>query len=130
MGFFEKLKLLRKEKRLSQEELAALLKVSRQSVSKWESGQTYPEIDKLIILSDLFKVTLDDLICERNIEDIVSAGDEIDNDGDLMVGGLFVGLAIGLITDNYMLGSVGAFIGLGLPYIIKGIKRVVNNWKL
>ena len=42
--FSEKLKLLRKEKGLSQEQLAEQLKVSRQTVSKWESGQTYPQM--------------------------------------------------------------------------------------
>ena len=46
MKFNEKLIKLRKEKGLSQEGLADKLDVSRQSVSKWESGQTYPEIDK------------------------------------------------------------------------------------
>ncbi len=41
--------------------------MSRQAVSKWESGQTYPEIDKLIKLSDLFEITLDDLVRDKNI---------------------------------------------------------------
>ncbi|MGH4122913.1 MAG: helix-turn-helix domain-containing protein [Clostridium sp.] len=45
MSFSEKLQGLRKEKTLSQEQLAELLNVSRQSVSKWEYGQTYPEIN-------------------------------------------------------------------------------------
>lgn len=49
LSFSEKLQRLRKEKGLSQEQLAELLDVSRQSVSKWESGQTYPEINKLIV---------------------------------------------------------------------------------
>lgn len=61
MKFSEKLQTLRKEKKLSQEQLADMLDVSRQSVSKWESGQTYPEMDKLIELSKIFKCTLDDL---------------------------------------------------------------------
>ena len=49
LKFSEKLRLLRKERGLSQEQLAELLDVSRQSVSKWESSQTLPEINKLII---------------------------------------------------------------------------------
>src|SRR5699024_5092241 len=52
---------LRKEKGYSQEQLADLLEVSRQSVSKWESGTTYPEMDKLLSLCKIFNVTLDDL---------------------------------------------------------------------
>lgn len=61
MKFSEKLTKLRKENNLSQEALADKLDVSRQSVSKWESGQTYPEMDKLLTLCKIFNVTLDDL---------------------------------------------------------------------
>ncbi len=61
MKFSEKLQFLRKEHKLSQEQLADMLDVSRQAVSKWESGQTYPEMDKLIELSKIFKCSLDDL---------------------------------------------------------------------
>ena len=68
MKFYEKLQKLRKEKGLSQEELAEMLGVSRQSVSKWESGITYPETDKLMTLSDIFGVTLDSLLKDGEIE--------------------------------------------------------------
>lgn len=61
MKFSEKLQKLRKDKKLSQEQLAEMLEVSRQSVSKWESGQTYPEMDKLIQLCRIFDCTLDDM---------------------------------------------------------------------
>ncbi len=61
MKFSEKLQKLRKENNLSQEALADKLDVSRQSVSKWESGQTYPEMDKLLTICKIFNVTLDDL---------------------------------------------------------------------
>jgi transcriptional regulator with XRE-family HTH domain len=61
MKFSEKLQSLRKESKLSQEQLASMLDVSRQSVSKWESGQTYPEMDKLLELTKIFKCSLDDL---------------------------------------------------------------------
>ena len=62
MKFSEKLLLLRREHGLSQEMLAEKLDVSRQAVSKWESGQTYPETDKLIALSEIFGVSIDSLI--------------------------------------------------------------------
>ncbi|MCL2637575.1 MAG: helix-turn-helix domain-containing protein [Oscillospiraceae bacterium] len=62
MKFNEKLQALRKEKGLSQEALAELLDVSRQSISKWESGGSYPETEKMIALSEMFGVTLDSLI--------------------------------------------------------------------
>lgn len=53
---------LRRKQGLSQEQLAEKLGVSRQSVSKWEGGQTTPDLDKLIALSDCFGVTLDELV--------------------------------------------------------------------
>ena len=62
MKFCDKLIELRKECGLSQEQLAELLDVSRQSVSKWESDQTMPELPKLIMLSEIFQVSLDYLI--------------------------------------------------------------------
>ena len=62
MKFNEKLQKLRREAGLSQEMLAEKLEVSRQAVSKWESGQTYPEMDKLIALCTLFGVSLDHLV--------------------------------------------------------------------
>ena len=53
---------LRAEKRLSQGDLAEVLEVSRQSVSKWETDSSVPNLDKLIKLSQLFRVTLDELV--------------------------------------------------------------------
>jgi transcriptional regulator with XRE-family HTH domain len=62
MRFGIKLQRLRKEQGLSQEALAETLGVSRQAVSKWESGQSWPETDKLIALSELFGTSLDSLV--------------------------------------------------------------------
>ena len=73
MRFHEKLQELRKGKGLSQEALAGILDVSRQAVSKWESGQTYPETDKLIGLAKLFDVTLDSLLQDGRPLEFVGA---------------------------------------------------------
>ena len=62
MAFAENLYYLRKKNRITQEELADFLDVSRQSVSKWETGEAYPETEKLIALCDKFGVSLDDLL--------------------------------------------------------------------
>ena len=69
MKFHEKLQKLRREAGLSQEMLAEKLDVSRQAVSKWESGQTYPEMDKLIALCELFQISLDHLVRDGELED-------------------------------------------------------------
>lgn len=62
MEFNNKLYELRKQKGFSQEELAHRLNVSRQTVSKWEVGESTPDMEKLVAISDLFEVSLDELI--------------------------------------------------------------------
>lgn len=64
MIFADKLIQLRREKGYSQEQLADLLNVSRQSVGKWEAGQSMPELNKLITLADLYGTTIDYLVRE------------------------------------------------------------------
>lgn len=66
MQFHENLMRLRKQNGLSQEELGNQLDVSRQTVSKWELGQTTPEMDKLMALSELFGVSIDCLVGKEN----------------------------------------------------------------
>lgn len=70
--FAIKLQELRKQHGLSQEALAEILDVSRQSVSKWESGKIYPEIDKIIFLSEYFNISIDELLKEPSQQNIKS----------------------------------------------------------
>ncbi len=65
MEFNNKLYNLRKQKGLSQEELANRLNVSRQTVSKWEMGDSTPDMEKLIAISDLFEISLDELVMDK-----------------------------------------------------------------
>ena len=67
MEFHEKLKELRAQKGLTQEELAEALYVSRTAVSKWESGRGYPNLDSLKAIAAYFSVTVDDLLSERDL---------------------------------------------------------------
>ena len=62
MEFNEKLQELRKQRGLTQEELAEALYVSRTAISKWESGRGYPNIDSLKAISKFFSVSLDELL--------------------------------------------------------------------
>lgn len=62
MKFEEKIFELRKKRGWSQEQLAVKLSVSRQAISKWESGVARPDTNKLILLSKVFEVTLDSLV--------------------------------------------------------------------
>ena len=61
--FSEKLQLIRKNKGLTQEELAEKLSVSRQAVAKWKSGQVYPEITNLIQISNLLDAGSAEVFC-------------------------------------------------------------------
>ena len=74
MTIGEKIAHLRIVNNMSQEKLAALLKVSRQSVSKWESGETLPQIDNVLVLSSLFKITTDELL---NDEVVIHRGKKL-----------------------------------------------------
>ncbi|MBQ8086113.1 MAG: helix-turn-helix transcriptional regulator [Lachnospiraceae bacterium] len=65
MEFNNKLYNLRKQKGLSQEELAGRLNVSRQTVSKWEVGESTPDMEKLAAISELFEVSLDELVLDK-----------------------------------------------------------------
>lgn len=66
MGFAEKIYTLRTQAGMSQASLAETLQVSRQTVSKWELGTSYPEIDKLLAISNLFHVTTDYLLKDQS----------------------------------------------------------------
>ena len=69
MDFNNRLYQLRKQKGFSQEELANRLNVSRQTVSKWEVGDSTPDMEKLIAISDLFDVSLDKLVMGKEDEE-------------------------------------------------------------
>lgn len=64
MKFCEKIVKLRKMKGLTQDEFASAVGVSRQAVYKWESGQSYPEVAKLLEIKLLFDISIDDLLDE------------------------------------------------------------------
>lgn len=69
MNFGEKLFELRKEKKLSQEEVADRLNVTRQTVSKWETNQSTPDFDKIIPLCELFEISTEELLTGKKPEE-------------------------------------------------------------
>jgi len=72
----EKIMNLRKQKHWSQEELANRLEISRQAVSKWESGQSVPDLERIIQLSELFDVTTDYLLRQQPEKKNHSTGEQ------------------------------------------------------
>ena len=66
MSIGEKIYSLRKSKNMSQEDLANVLNVSRQTVSKWETGESNPDIEKIVPLCDFFDISTDELLKGSN----------------------------------------------------------------
>lgn len=81
MNLGEKLQLLRNNNRLSQEELGEKLGVSRQAISKWESGQSTPDLKKLIAISELYNITIDSLVKDEYEFDVFKSNEvsSVDN---------------------------------------------------
>ena len=92
----DNLKSARKAKGLSQEELAIKLNVVRQTISKWETGETIPDIDSLKKLAVLLDFSIDNAL-----------GVEIENDNDdkiewLIIGGFIIGNTLGIVFNNFL----------------------------
>lgn len=97
MELLNRIKEGRNKLNLSQDALASELHVSRQAISKWETGQSYPDLEKLIQLSDIFGVTLDELVRgDKGLEK------KLINDGGNKISGLtilsYVLIIVGVMT--------------------------------
>ena len=100
MNLKDNLKRIRKENNLSQEQLADKLNVSRQSVSKWESGQAYPEMDKVLQICKMFNLNIDELLNQ----DIKKVREEKNSKTDI---NKYVDSFLGFISKTYdMLNSM------------------------
>ena len=103
MEFHEKLQELRKNRGLTQEELAEGLYVSRTAISKWESGRGYPSIDSLKEISNYFSVTIDELLSSEKLLSIVERENKTNlrNMCDLLFGLLDVFAFVLIILPLY-----------------------------
>ena len=103
MEFCEKLQELRKQKGLTQEELADVLFVSRAAVSKWESGRGYPNIDSLKAIAKYFSVTVDDLLSGEQLLSLAEkeGQENIRNSRDLVFGLLDLCLVLFLVLPLF-----------------------------
>lgn len=79
MNLSTKIYELRKAKGMSQEKLAELVGVSRQSISKWESGETIPELERLVELSRIFEVTTDYLLKPGEMDELTIRTEKLEN---------------------------------------------------
>lgn len=113
MNMADRIQTLRKSKGISQEELADKIGVSRQAVSKWESEQSSPDIEKIILLSDYFDVTTDYLL--KGIEPIADASKEESDARIFSILGTalnFIGLVAAIMVWNEEQTAISVAIGL------------------
>lgn len=115
MNMADRIQHLRKSKGISQEELADKVGVSRQAVSKWESEQSAPDIEKVILLSDFFEVTTDYLL--KGIEPV---SENITKKSDARIFSLvgsvfnFIGLVVAIMIWKEKQTSFSVAVGLSL----------------
>lgn len=126
MVFSDKLKQLRIANEYSQEQLADMLNVSRQAVTKWESGKGMPDISNLKAIADLFDVTLDSLV--DDVEEIETIDESFCWKLCFAVGaiGLVMGWLLRDIVENINMGAFGiggGLIGYILGYVILEIQK-------
>src|SRR5690625_3170717 len=128
--FGDKLKKLRKESGWSQEKLSEELDVSRQAVYKWEANKGYPDIDRLIKISDIFNVTIDDLIRkDKKMQKKISI-DEAESFEQFSDPGFYLGLTItliGILTDFDSLSFILMILGLVIMISYKDILNVFKR---
>jgi transcriptional regulator with XRE-family HTH domain len=116
MEFHEKLQQLRKQKGLTQEELAEQLHVSRTAVSKWESGRGFPNIESLKAIAKFFGVSLDELLSGEEILNIAESDHKEKRKmiRDLVFGLLDCGMALLLFLPFFGEEAGGVIRGISL----------------
>ena len=135
MNFAEKLKELRKQKGISQEQLAEKIYVSRQAITKWESGNGIPDIENLIAISNLFNESLDSLLSEEKSliskhEFLYESRTEYDLDSPKKID-LRAGVAHEVIIEKTKDEKIQVIAAANkLPYLAQQVKvKIVENKK-
>ncbi len=129
MIFSERLKKEREKKGWSQAELAEQIHVSRQSVSKWETGKNYPSIEVIIDLSDLFGITIDELLrSDKELkEKVIQDSKQLKYpkwklffDSVFLIGAFLLVSKLGIMASNH-------FAGTNIM-ILDGLPKAVTNF--
>lgn len=118
---------LRQTKKVTQEEIAAALNVTRQAISSWENGKTQPDIDTLQRLSAYFEVSMEELIYGEKRPGIVCAAKEV-NMGKVAKTGITFGTCLAMVISYYAWHSIGWAILHGIfgwGYVIYYLIRYV-----
>ncbi|MCR8980734.1 helix-turn-helix domain-containing protein [Brevibacillus laterosporus] len=124
MSLGQQLKKFRELKSLSQEDIAQKIGVTRQAVYKWENDKSYPDIDNLILLSELYNVTLDELLKgnESFKKKIIIADNK---DTGLYVG--FVIMFIGLFINAGSISALITILGVLTMFFYDDFKKIIKS---
>ena len=136
MKFRDNLLYLRQQRNMTQEQLAMLLGVSRQSVAKWEAGQSTPEVDKLMKIAELFNCTLDelvsgdctthDVVASEILPENVPAQDLFGYDEHVRRFALSIAAGVALILMGLTIAALFETLGFGdLPEVVAVIASVI-----
>ncbi|MFE6137071.1 helix-turn-helix domain-containing protein [Bacillus sp. NPDC057893] len=131
MGLGEQLKKLRESKGFSQEDVAKKIEVTRQAVYKWENDKSCPDIDNLILLSEMHNVTLDELIKgNQNFKEKVHIDEEDEEFEKENEFGFYIGFGLLIISafiDYEGIQEILLGIALFMMVFYSGVKRVILN---
>ncbi|PHF02720.1 transcriptional regulator [Bacillus pseudomycoides] len=137
MNLGSQLKKFRESKNFSQEDVARKVGVTRQAVYKWESNKSYPDIDNLILLSELYEVTIDELI--KGSEDVRGEldkkdKDECEDDDDENDFGFFIGIVLIFIGIFIGIEGISLFLtilGMLIMVFYSDVKKaIINEFKI
>lgn len=137
MNLGTQLKKIRELKSFSQEDVARKVGVTRQAVYKWESNKSYPDIDNLILLSELYEVTIDELIkgsanAREGLEK--KDKDKCENDDEENDFGFFIGIALIFIGIFIGIEGISLFItilGMLIMVFYSDVKKaIINEFKI
>jgi len=121
MTIGERLYNLRKDKKISQEELANELNVSRQTISKWETGESTPDFDKIVPLCEYFNITSDELLSGK--ENIVEA--KVDDKKKVYARNISIAVAMYILSIAQLIFTVEVFkkeiLAITLFFVINAI---------
>ena len=122
MQISEKIKIIRENKKISQENMAKSLHVSYQAVSNWERGKSYPDISNIIMISDLYSISLDELIREDNNYKDILLEKKVSGIADTILNVIFllsaVMILIYMMIENKLTSANSFYIILAILVII------------
>ncbi|MGE1027484.1 helix-turn-helix domain-containing protein [Bacillus sp. GMs2/2] len=132
MNLGSQLKWFRQSKNFSQEDVAQKVGVTRQAVYKWENNKSYPDIDNLILLSELYEVTIDELIKEsenasENLDKKNKDEYEKDDENDF---GFFIGIVLIFVGIFIGIEGISLFItisGMLIMVFYSDVKKIIVN---